>query len=67
MATVKERLSGHKLKQVWLILELRKRGMVVQPPELSQVLNGVNTTPKAHKILEMCNGILDEYEGKCDE
>lgn len=67
MATVKERLKGHKLKQVWLILELRKRGMVVQPPELSQALGGINTTPKAHKILEMCGDILDEYEGKCDE
>ena len=47
MSEILERMAKLGLKQVDLILELRKRGIVVQPPEMSSILRGVNTYPKA--------------------
>ena len=52
------------VKQVDLILELHKRGITVQPPEMSNILRGIYTTPKAKKVLELCKEILDEYDAK---
>ncbi len=52
------------IKQVDMILELQKRGSVVQPPELSQILQGVYTYPKAKKVLDECEKILSEADGK---
>lgn len=43
MFQIRERMKALGKTQVWLILELRKRGIVVQPPEMSQILSGVNT------------------------
>ena len=48
------------ITQVDMILELQKRGLVVQPPMLSSILRGVYTYPKAKKILAECEKILDE-------
>jgi hypothetical protein len=50
------------ITQVEMILELQKRGVVVQPPEMSQILRGVNTYPKAERVLEVCDTILSERE-----
>ena len=52
------------VKQVDLILELHKRGITVQPPEMSNILRGIYTTPKAKKVLKLCKEILDEYDAK---
>ena len=41
--SVLERMKSLGIKQVDLILELRKRGVTVQPPEMSSILRGVNT------------------------
>ena len=59
---IRERLKALNKSQVWLILELRKRGIVVQPPEMSNIVRGVNTYPKAERVLEICDEILKEVE-----
>lgn len=64
MFQIRERMKALGKTQVWLILELRQRGIVVQPPEMSQILSGVNTYPKATKVLEMSNRILSDLEAK---
>lgn len=60
MNKVKERMEYMGITQVDMILELQKRGLVVQPPMLSSILRGVYTYPKAKKILAECEKILDE-------
>lgn len=60
MNEVKERMEYMGITQVDMILELQKRGLVVQPPMLSSILRGVYTYPKAKKILAECEKILDE-------
>ena len=60
--SVKDRLKSLNKTQVWLIRKLRDRDIVVQPPEMSGILNEVNTYPKANRILKMCDEILTEVE-----
>ena len=60
--TIQDRMESLDIKQVDLIIELGKRGVVVQPPEMSTILRGANTTPKAKKVLEECDRILTEHE-----
>jgi hypothetical protein len=62
MNEIRERMQKLGKTQVWLILELQQRGIVVQPPEMSSILRGVNTYPKATRVLEVCNDILSEIE-----
>ncbi|WP_314157422.1 hypothetical protein [Stomatobaculum longum] len=57
-----ERMTKLGMSQVDMILELRKRGYEVQPPMMSSILRGVYTYPKAKKILEACEEILNERE-----
>lgn len=62
MANVRDRMKKLGVSQVTLILELQKRGLTVQPPEMSQILRGVNTYPKAKAVLKACNEVLDAIE-----
>lgn len=62
MADRLERMKRLGLKQVDLIFELRKRGISIQPPELSSILRGINTYPKSKKVLDECDKILFELE-----
>lgn len=62
MSHIQERMKKLGIKQVDLILELRKRGITVQPPEMSSIIRGVNTYPKAKRVLDECDRILSEYE-----
>lgn len=62
MFQIKERLKKRGKTQAWLILEVRKRGIAVQPPEMSQTLNGVSTYPKSSRVLKVCDEILSELE-----
>lgn len=62
MSQIQERMKQLDIKQVDLIIELRKRGIVVQPPEMSTIIRGVNTYPKAKRVLDECDRILSEYE-----
>lgn len=64
MSQIRERMETLGLTQVRLILELRKRGIVVQPPEMSQILTGVNTYPKAARVLDVVEQILSDLEAR---
>lgn len=57
-----ERMKKLGIKQVDMILKLRQRGIIVQPPEMSGILRGINTYPKAKKVLEASVEVLDEWE-----
>lgn len=57
MYEIQKRMKKLGIKQVDLIFELRKRGYVVQPPEMSSIIRELYTFPKA-KI------ILKEYESQ---
>jgi len=61
---VRDRMKKVGMTQVEMILELQKQGVTVQPPEMSQILSGVNTYPKAKRVLELCDKILTEKEAK---
>ena len=56
--SVKQRLAILGKSQVWLLKELRDRGYNVQPPQLSNIINGNYTYTKANCVLEECDNIL---------
>ena len=62
MPDSKERLTSLELSQVWLLGKLRERGVDAQPPQLSNILNGVYTYPKAKAVLSECEKIIEEAE-----
>ena len=64
MSHIRERMKKLGVKQVDLILELRKRGLTVQPPEMSSIIRGVYTYPKAKVVLDECDKILSECESQ---
>ena len=61
---IKSKMAELGMKQVDMIMELRKRGIVVQPPMMSSVLRGVYTYPKAKQILAVCEEIIKERENE---
>ena len=62
MYNIKERLSAMGKSQVWLLKELRIRGVPIQPPQLCNIINGIYTYPKATVVLEECKKIIQEHE-----
>lgn len=62
MYNIKDRLDALGKSQVWLLRKLRERGFSTQPPQLSNIINGNYTYPKANMLLGECNQILSEYE-----
>lgn len=64
MSQIQERMKKLGIKQVDMIFELRKRGITIQPPELSSILRGVYTYPKAKVVLDECDRILIERESE---
>lgn len=62
MYQIKDRLKALGKTQVWLILELRKRGVEVQPPLMSSIINGVYTYPQAQRVLKVCDEVLRDVE-----
>lgn len=66
MYQIKDRLKALGKTQVWLILELRKRGVEVQPPLMSSIINGVYTYPQAQRVLKVCDEVLKEVENGTD-
>lgn len=62
LSEIKEKLTKLKKSQVWLLQELRKRGVDTQPPQLSNIINGVYTYPKAKEVLSECEKIIAQYE-----
>lgn len=59
---IKERLAQLGESQVWLLRKLRERGVDIQPPQLSNIINGNYTYPKAQKVLAICDEVLTEVE-----
>lgn len=64
MSQIQKRMKKLGIKQVDMIIELRKRGITVQPSEISTIIRGISTYPKAIKILDLCDKILTKYESK---
>jgi hypothetical protein len=62
MGNIRERLHRIGKTQVWMILKLGERGLKVQTSEFSYILSGVLTSPKAEKVLKVCDEILKEVE-----
>lgn len=62
MENILGRMEKLGMKQVDMILELRERGITVQPPEMSAILRGINTYPKAKNVLKECEKIVSERE-----
>ncbi len=62
MYQIKDRIKALGKTQVWLIFELRKRGIEIQPPLMSSIINGVYTYPQAQRVLKVCDEILTEVE-----
>lgn len=50
------------LTQVWLIGQLRERGIVTDKTEMSSVLKGTRVGKKANLILQTSIEILKEYQ-----
>lgn len=59
---IKVRLAELGKKQVDLIPELAKRGLKVNPAELSNAILGRIQQPKTDKILSTANEIISEWE-----
>lgn len=53
-------LAEFGLTQVWLIGELRKRGIITDKTEMSSVLSGTRHGQKANQILKTSVEILNE-------
>lgn len=62
MYQIKDRLKKLGKTQVWLIFQLRERGIEIQPPLMSSIINGVYTYPRAQRVLKVCDEILTEAE-----
>lgn len=62
MDNIKERLAKLGKSQVWLLRKLREQGTEVQPPQLSNIINGNYTYPKAQRVLAICDDVLTEVE-----
>lgn len=59
---IKIRLLKLNKTQVQLLEELSKRGINTYAPQLSNAILGVNRSPAAEQIVEMCNDIIKEWE-----
>ena len=65
MYQIKDRLKKLGKTQVWLIFQLRERGIEIPPPLMSSIINGVYTYPQAQRVLKVCDEILTEAENAC--
>jgi len=63
-ANVRMRLALNRLTQTWLAEMLREKGVAACASEISKALSGEQNTPKAKKIVEVAETILDEHEKK---
>ena len=63
---IKERMKSLGVSQVEIIKALQKRGINVNPPMMSNILQGVYTHPKAEKVLQEIEEILNDFERNVD-
>jgi len=59
---IRFRLQKHNLSYVWLISQLRLRGVVTDKTEMSSVISGARSGPKAERIIQTAAAVLDSYE-----
>lgn len=59
---IRGRLVKHNLTFVWLINRLEMRGIKTDKSEMSSVISGARSGPKAEQIIQESEKILDEYE-----
>lgn len=59
---IRERLRKHNLSYVWLISQLRLRGVVTDKTEMSSVMAGARNGAKADTIIQTAAVVLDSYE-----
>lgn len=59
---IRDRLVKHNLTFVWLINRLEMRGIKTDKSEMSSVISGARSGPKAEQIIQESEKILDEYE-----
>lgn len=61
---IKERMSAAGISQVDMIHALAERGIMLDPPRMSQILNGLYPFRKAKIVLAECEKILEEKENE---
>lgn len=66
MYNIKNRLESLGESQVWLLMKLRERGVITQPPQLCNIINGIYTYPKAQLVGKVCDEILKEAESDAE-
>lgn len=59
---IRDRLVKHNLTFVWLINRLEMRGIKTDKSEMSSVISGARSGPKAEQIITESEKILDEYD-----
>ena len=60
---IREKMFRLNVRQVQLIAELRRRkGISVNPSQMSLVLSGALVSAKAQKVLAACEEVLAEME-----
>ncbi len=60
--TIKSQIHKHKLSYIWLINQLRMRGITTDKTEMSSVIAGNRKGAKAEKIIRCSLKILSDYE-----
>ena len=63
---IKLLLWEYELKNSWLIVQLKKRGIEVDKSTMSEILNGRREGEKARAVVENALEILDWYEKKIE-
>lgn len=59
---VRSRLTEYRLTNIWLVSELERRGFLVTPTVLCDILGGNRRSEKAHRTIEKAEMILDKYQ-----
>jgi hypothetical protein len=55
-------LKRHNLTYLWLISQLKSKGLVTDKTEMSSVMGGVRKGAKAERIVKESVEVLKEYE-----
>lgn len=59
---IRDRLKRHRLSFVWLIYQLKQKGIVTDKTEVSSIFAGTRTGAKADAIVKVTKIILNDYE-----
>ncbi len=59
---IRGRLKKQRLSFVWLICQLKQRGIITDKTEVSSIFAGTRKGAKADAIVKVSNIILNDYE-----